>query len=306
MSYKPSISEIKALRERSGAGLRDVKNALIESGGDIDGAFDYLRKRGIAKAQKKAGRVAADGLLIGKVEGSTGVLAEINCETDFAAGTDAFIAYANAAVEALISNKPTDIDAFQACTWADGSTTVEATQKAVFTIGENIRVRRFHMFEAAEGTHLHYYIHGKRLGTMVEVKAPSTEQTEDVLDEICLHIVSTRPEYINSSDIPSALREKEETIQFERAKADEKMAKKPDEIIKKMINGRIIKWTQSISLMDQEWYEEKKKTAKKLKEFGSSLGGNVVVNEFACFGLGEGIQKKENNFADEVASMSNS
>merc|ERR1712072_92751 len=139
----------------------------------------------------------------------------------------------------------------------------EATQKAVFTIGENIRVRRFQIFEAGEGSHLHYYIHGKRLGTMVEVQAPSSEKTEDVLDEICLHIVSTRPEYVNVADIPDSLRAKEEEIQFERAKADEKMAKKPDEIIKKMIVGRVNKWTQSIALMEQEWYEEKKKTAKK-------------------------------------------
>merc|ERR1711907_141805 len=195
---------IKALRERSGAGLRDVKNALIEAGGDLDGALVYLRKRGIAKAAKKAGRIAADGLLIGKVEGSTGVLVEVNCETDFAAGTEAFIAYANGAVDALLENKPSDVEAFQNCVWADGSNTVEATQKAVFTIGENIRVRRFKIFEAAEGTHLHYYIHGKRLGTMVEVQAPSSDKTEDVLDEICLHIVSTRPEFVNVADIPNS------------------------------------------------------------------------------------------------------
>ena len=204
------------LRRMTNAGLMDCKKALTENGGDLDAAVDFLRKKGIATAAKKAGRTANEGVIAHYIrpDGKLGLLVEVNCETDFAAGTEAFIAYANGAVAALLENKPSDVEAFQSCVWADGSNTVEATQKAVFTIGENIRVRRFQIFEAGEGTHLHYYIHGKRLGTMVEVQAPSSDKTEDVLDEICLHIVSTRPEFVNVADIPNALREKEEACRL--------------------------------------------------------------------------------------------
>lgn len=304
MSYKPTMSEIKNLRARSGAGIKDCKNALIESQGDIQGAFDWLRMRGIAKAAKKASRIAAEGTIIAKVEGNVGVLLEVNCETDFAAGTDAFKGYVSEAMSIILEQGPTNLDELNDCTWSNGMKTEAYNQQVVFKTGENVRIRRFERLEASEGAHLHFYLHGNRLGSLVEVNAPAGDKTEDVLDEICMHLVASRPQYLSSKDIPSDMIEKERAIQMERASQDESLASKPEKVLKGIIMGRIGKWTKEIALLDQEWYEEKMKTSAKLKQFSDDLGGSVSVSRFSIFGLGEGIEKKENNFADEVASMS--
>jgi len=306
MSYKPTMAEIKQLRARSGAGIRDCKNALIESEGEIQGAFDWLRMRGIAKAAKKSGRIAAEGTISAKIDGNSGVLLEINCETDFAAGTDDFKKFVDDTSNLILSQSINSMEELQEAEWDNGMKTEEYVKQVVFKIGENIRIRRFQRFEASEGTHLHYYVHGTRLGGFVKVAAPASEKTEDVLDEICMHIVATRPQYIATSDIPAEIINKEQSIQMERASQDESLASKPEKVLKGIIIGRIKKWSKDIALMEQEWYEEKMATSKKLKEFGTDLGGTVTVEHFAMFGLGEGIEKKKDNFAEEVASMSQS
>lgn len=306
MSYKPTMAEIKQLRARSGAGIRDCKNALIESQGEIQGAFDWLRKRGIAKAAKKSGRVAAEGTISAKVDGNTGVLLEVNCETDFAAGTDDFKKFVDDTANLILSKSLNTMEELQEAEWDNGMKTEEYVKQVVFKIGENIRIRRFQRFESSEGTHLHYYVHGTRLGGFVEVGAPASDKTENVLDEICMHIVASRPQYIASSDIPSEILEKEQAIQMERASQDESLSSKPEKVLKGIIIGRIKKWSKEIALLEQEWYEEKMATSKKLKEFGNELGGAVSIQRFAMFGLGEGIEKKKDNFAEEVASMSQS
>ena len=304
MSYKPSMSEIKNLRERSGAGIQDCKNALVESQGDIEGAFDWLRMRGIAKAAKKASRVAAEGTIYAKVDGNVGVLLEINCETDFAAGTDDFKGFVSEAADIVLSQAPSTMDELMSCTWSNGMNTEEYKQQIVFKTGENIQIRRFERYVASEGAHVHFYLHGNRLGSLVEVQAPAGDGTENVLDEICMHIVASRPQFVATKDIPAEMLDKETDIQMERASQDDSLAGKPENVVKGIIAGRVKKWSQDIALNDQEWYEEKMKTADKLKQFGGDLGGAVSVTRFAVFGLGEGIEKKETNFAEEVASMS--
>ena len=306
MSYKPTMAEIKQLRARSGAGIRDCKNALIESEGEIQGAFDWLRMRGIAKAAKKSNRIAAEGTIFAKIEGTSGVLLEVNCETDFAAGTDDFKAFVQDTADLILSQSINTMEDLAQAEWNNGMKTEEYIKQIVFKIGENVRIRRFSRFESGTGTHLHYYVHGKRLGGFVEVAAPAGEKTEDVLDELCMHIVASRPQCIASSDIPADIINKEQEIEMERAAQDESLASKPENVLRGIISGRIKKWSKSIALLEQEWYEEKMPTAKKLQQFGNDLGGVVQVKRFAMYGLGDGIEKKQDNFAEEVASMSQS
>ena len=306
MSYKPTMAEIKQLRARSGAGIRDCKNALIESEGEIQGAFDWLRMRGIAKAAKKSNRIAAEGAIAAKIEGASGVLLEVNCETDFAAGTDDFKQFVQETAALILSKSLNTMEELSVAEWNNGMKTEDYIKQVVFKIGENVRIRRFSRFESTEGTHLHYYVHGNRLGGFVEIAAPAGDKTENVLDEVCMHIVASRPQYISSDDIPSEIINREQDIEMERAAQDESLANKPEKVLKGIIIGRIKKWSKSIALLEQEWYEEKMPTSKKLQEFGTDLGGTVEVKRFAMYGLGDGIEKKQDNFAEEVASMSQS
>ena len=305
--YKPSISDIKALRARTGAGLKDCKNALAESAGDLSEAVDWLRKKGIAKAAKKAGRVAAEGLIYAEVAGANGILLEVNCETDFVARTDDFQGFVKEAADVVLKQSPASMDALLSNTsWAEGRTAAEAQQQIVLKTGENIRLRRFSHFNAPEGAHLHSYVHtGARLGVLLEIQAPEADGLDDFMDDVAMHIVASRPEYVNSKEIPVALSEKEFNIQMERAAEDQAFKNKPPKILEGIIRGRIAKWKKEISLLDQEWYEGNKvKVATVLKDYSTKLGGSVVVNRFQVFSLGEGIEKKANNFVEEVEAMS--
>ena len=305
MAFKPSLAQIKELRARSGAGLKDCKTALTDSEGDIEGAIDWLRKRGIAKAAKKAGRIAAEGLIASTITDDVGVIVEVNCETDFVARTDNFKDYVAETLDVLTAQKPASISELEKCTWSEGRSTEEMQQNLVLKTGENIRIRRFKLISKDEGSHLYTYIHtGALLGVLLKVKAPSVDGVEDKMEDIAMHMVSKKPEFLSSKDVPSEIIDKEFALQMERAEQDESLKSKPPKVLQGLIRGRVSKWTKEIAFLEQDWYEGSKvKVTTALKDFGTKFGGTVEVTDFALFALGEGIEKKENNFADEVASM---
>ena len=299
MAYKPTMAEIKELRERTGAGIRDCKLALVSTEGNIETAIDELRKKGIAKAAKKSGRAAAEGRIRVALDGNRGVIVEVNCETDFVGNTDEFSTFVDDVAKHILSNEPADIDALNAQSWNDEITVEQAVQEMVIKTGENIQLRRFVMVDTENN--LFSYVHtGDRLGVIGEYQ--SSEELEDFASDLAMHIVAQRPQYITSTDIPSDILSKEEEIQSERIKADPKFDGKPEKVLTGALQGRLNKWKKSISLMDQAWEHDdsgKVSVTKAIKE----LGTPVSVVSFHTFELGEGIEKKESNLADEVADM---
>ena len=270
---------VKELRERTAAGMMECKKALVEAEGDIELAIENMRKSGAAKAAKKAGNIAAEGTIIIKEEAGVAVLLEVNCQTDFVAKDSGFLAFANEVAEAALAER-LDIEALQA--------KFEDTRIALVTkIGENISIRRVQL---VEGVALASYRHGEKIGVVV-----AGEGEADTLKHIAMHVAASKPEYVNPSDVPAEVVEKEKAVQVEIAMNEGK----PQEIAEKMVIGRMKKFTGEVSLTGQAFIMEPKKTvAEILKEKGAS------VSNFVRLEVGEGIEKaKEMSFAEEVAAV---
>ncbi|PKG57635.1 elongation factor Ts [Shewanella sp. Choline-02u-19] len=272
-----TAAQVKELRDRTGAGMMDCKKALTETDGDIELAIDAMRKSGAAKAAKKAGNIAAEGTILIKNGEGFAALLEVNCQTDFVAKDASFLAFANAALEVAVASKVT-IEELKA--------QFEETRVALVTkIGENINVRRI---EYIDGANLATYRHGERIGVVV-----AGEADEETLKHIAMHVAASKPEFVNPEDVPAALVAKEEALQIEIAMNEGK----PEEIAKKMVLGRMKKFTGEISLTGQAYIMEPKKTVGTiLKEKGAS------VSNFVRLEVGEGIAKKVEDFAAEVAA----
>lgn len=270
---------VKELRERTAAGMMECKKALVEAEGDIELAIENMRKSGAAKAAKKAGNIAAEGTIIIKEEGGVAVLLEVNCQTDFVAKDGGFLAFANEVAEVALAER-LEIEALQA--------KFEDARIALVTkIGENISIRRVQL---VEGVALASYRHGEKIGVVV-----AGEGDTDTLKHIAMHVAASKPEYVNPSDVPAEVVEKEKAVQVEIAMNEGK----PQEIAEKMVIGRMKKFTGEVSLTGQAFIMEPKKTvAEILKEKGAS------VSNFVRLEVGEGIEKAaEMSFADEVAAV---
>ncbi|MCL1057651.1 translation elongation factor Ts [Shewanella gelidimarina] len=272
-----TAAQVKELRDRTGAGMMDCKKALTETDGDIELAIDAMRKSGAAKAAKKAGNIAAEGTILIKNGEGFAALLEVNCQTDFVAKDASFLAFANSVLEVAAASKVT-IEELKA--------QFEETRVALVTkIGENINVRRI---EYIDGANLATYRHGERIGVVV-----AGEADEETLKHIAMHVAASKPEFVNPEDVPAALVAKEEALQIEIAMNEGK----PEEIAKKMVLGRMKKFTGEISLTGQAYIMEPKKTVGTiLKEKGAS------VSNFVRLEVGEGIAKKVEDFAAEVAA----
>ncbi|OCH12982.1 MULTISPECIES: translation elongation factor Ts [unclassified Aliivibrio] len=271
---------VKELRERTAAGMMECKKALVEAEGDIELAIENMRKSGAAKAAKKAGNIAAEGTIIIKEEAGVAVLLEVNCQTDFVAKDGGFLAFANEVAEVALAERLNDITALQA--------KFEDARIALVTkIGENISIRRVQL---VEGVALASYRHGEKIGVVV-----AGEGAAETLKHIAMHVAASKPEYVNPSDVPAEVVEKEKAVQVEIAMNEGK----PQEIAEKMVIGRMKKFTGEVSLTGQAFIMEPKKTvAEVLKENGAS------VTNFVRLEVGEGIEKAvEMSFADEVAAV---
>jgi elongation factor Ts len=277
---------VKELRERTGAGMMECKKALVETGGDMDGAIEFLRKSGLAQADKKASRVAAEGKIALAVsdDGREAVMVEINCETDFVAKDDSFVAFAEAVARNALAEGPTDVDALMQ-TSIDGSTVEEARQALVSKIGENIQVRRF-VRSSSDGA-LGAYVHGGRIGVLVDVSGGDEELARD----LAMHVAAMNPEFVSADDVPADVMAREKDILIAQAEG----SGKPPEIVEKMVEGRLRKHLSGITLLGQAFVKDGDLTVEKLlKQSGAR------VNGFSRLAVGEGIEKKQENFADEV------
>jgi elongation factor Ts len=284
-----TASLVKELRERTGAGMMECKKALVECDGDIEAAAELMRKSGAAKADKKSGRVAADGAVKIKVsdDGKKAVVVEINSETDFVAKDDNFQIFADAVTDIIFDQQPADVAALADMKTASGDTVEQARQALIAKIGENIQVRRFEVVNTEDS--LVSYQHGARIGVLVNSSA-SSEMARD----IAMHIAAANPKYIQESDVPAEFIEKEKDILIAQAES----SGKPREIIEKMIQGRLKKYLGEITLLGQPFVKDPDQTVGKLLSSASA-----AVSGFIRYEVGEGIEKKQEDFAAEVMAQ---
>lgn len=289
-----SAAQVKELRERTGSGMMECKKALVDADGDLDAAIEALRKTGLAKADKKASRIAAEGLVVVELsdDGKTAALVEVNCETDFVAKKDDFQEYASAIAKRVLSDNPADLDALLAMPLSDtDSATIEDSRKALIaTIGENISVRRFTRMQSDAG--IASYRHGVRIGVLVEYSGGDMELGKDIAMHIAAH--DPRPVCVSEDQVPAEMLASERNFFTEQARE----SGKPDNIIEKMIEGRVRKYLAEITLLGQSFVKNPDLSVAKLLE---QAGANVLG--FERMELGEGIEKKTENFADEVMAQ---
>jgi len=280
-----TASMVKELRERTGAGMMECKKALVETSGDLDAAAEHLRKSGQAKADKRAGRVAADGRVVVASEGNRAVIVEVNSETDFVAKDENFMSFTNAVAAAALATGTTDVEALAAATLADGRTVEVARTELISKVGENIAVRRVAFVESASV--LASYTHGARIGAVVALDGGD----ETLARDIAMHVAASNPSCIDESGVPAEMLANEKRILTEQAQD----SGKPAEIVEKIVFGRINKFLKEITLLGQPFVKDTDVSVGKLLE---SAGATVTA--FVRFEVGEGIEKKQENFADEV------
>jgi elongation factor Ts len=287
-----TAAQVKELRERTGCGMMECKKALVDASGDMEAAAETLRKSGLAKADKKAGRVAAEGVIVVEVSGDSkrGAIVEVNSETDFVARKEEFQDFAKAVVRRVLESAPADVDALLAMPLEDGGPAVEEARRSLIaSIGENITVRRFSRREAVKGN-LSSYLHGARIGVLVELEGGDGELARDV----AMHIAASKPVCIDEDGVSQEMLDKEKEIFSAQAEA----SGKPPEIVEKMVSGRLRKFLGEITLLGQPFVKDPDQTVGKLLK---AAGASVVC--FDRFELGEGIEKKAENFAEEVMAQ---
>ena len=280
-----TAQQVKELRDRTAAGMMDCKKALVEADGDIELAIENMRKSGAIKAAKKAGRIAAEGAIFAKTNGATALIIEVNCETDFVAMDKSFLAFAEKVADIALANKIDTVEALSSQAF-DDSTVEEARELLVAKIGENISVRRL---QIVEGENLGAYVHGRKIGVISVL----TGGDADLAKDIAMHVAAASPQFVKPEDVPADVVAKEKEIQLQIAIE----SGKPAEIAEKMVNGRMAKFTGEVSLTGQAFIKDPSMTVAKLLK-----GANADVVSFIRLEVGEGIEKKTEDFAAEVAA----
>ncbi|MEJ6121243.1 translation elongation factor Ts [Vibrio sp. 2-Bac 85] len=280
-----TAQQVKELRDRTAAGMMDCKKALVEADGDIELAIENMRKSGAIKAAKKAGRIAAEGAIFAKTNGTTALIIEVNCETDFVAMDKSFLAFAEKVADIALANKVESVEALNALAY-DDSTVEEARELLVAKIGENISVRRL---QIVEGENLGAYVHSRKIG----VVSVLTGGDADLAKDIAMHVAAAAPQFVKPENVPADVVAKEKEIQLQIAIE----SGKPAEIAEKMVSGRMAKFTGEVSLTGQSFIKDPSMTVAKLLK-----GANADVVSFVRLEVGEGIEKKVEDFAAEVAA----
>ena len=283
---------IKELRERTGVGMMDCKKALTQAGGDIDLAIETLRKKGAATAEKKAGRIAAEGIIVSARNDSASVLVEVNCETDFVAKDDSFKRFCSEVADAVLRDAPVDVGSIAALELAGGEAVETARQELIIRIGENISIRRFARFEAQSGL-ISRYLHGSRIGVLVKMSGGDDELGRD----IAMHVAASRPLCISEDEMDSAVLEKEKEIISAQAAASGKSA----DIIEKMVAGRIRKFLKENTLSGQPFVKNTEQTVGQLL-----TAKGVSALQMVRLEVGEGLEKRSEDFAAEVMAQASS
>lgn len=300
---KVSVAEIKELMKATGVGMMDCKKALEEAEGDTDKAILVLREKGLATQAKKSGRVAAEGIVTSVVEGNVGAVVEVNIETDFAANNEEFKSFVAAVAKTVIEKNPADLDALKAETISGGDKSVEETLQDLFIkIRENMVIRRFQRFEGV----LVPYVHGGgSIGVMVKLDTDlDADKVYEVGKDCALQVAAMNPAYLNREAVPASVLESEKDIMLAQMSEDPKMANKPEQVKVKIVEGKIGKYYSENCLLEQAFVKDDKvSVGKYVENSAKDLGGSIKVVDYVRFERGEGVEKKEDNFADEVASM---
>lgn len=284
---KISAAQVKELRDKTGVGMMDAKKALVETEGDMEKAVDVLREKGVAKAEKKSGRVAAEGMAAIAVKGNKAAIVEVNCETDSVASTDKFKALVAELADKIATEEPKTVDDALALKTANGTVKDDVIETTQVT-GEKISLRRFHVIEKGDDQNFGSYLHnGGLIGVLVVLDGADEATAKDV----AMHVAAINPEYVNRSQVPAETLAHEKEVLVKEALNEGK----PEKIVEKMVEGRLNKWLSEISLDDQEFVKDSDQT---VSHFVESKGGKV--NTFIRFEVGEGIEKKTDNFVDEV------
>ncbi|MCH5332324.1 MAG: elongation factor Ts [Agathobacter sp.] len=303
---------VKELREMTGAGMMDCKKALNETNGDMDEAVEYLRKNGQAKAEKKAGRIAAEGLCTVAMDGDrTAAVVEVNSETDFVAKNETFREFVDAVAKQALGSGTDDMDAFMAQKWIldEGKTVQEALTEKIAVIGENLKIRRFEKVTAENGCVVSYIHGGGRIAVIVEAETSvANDEVKTAMSNIAMQIAALYPKYVSRDEVSADYIEHEKEILRAQIMNDPKESQKPEKVINGMIEGRVSKELKEICLVDQVYVkaEDGKQTVGQyLAQVSKNVGADVAVKRFVRFETGEGLEKKQEDFAAEVAAQMN-
>lgn len=299
-----TAKDVAALREKTGCGMMDCKKALTESNGNMEAAIDFLREKGLAASAKKAGRIAAEGVAFAKVNasGDVGVVVEVNAETDFVAKNADFQAFVETCADTVIENAPADLEALLKCKISGGNETVEeALREKILTIGENIKVRRFARFDGVVTTYVHA---GGRIGVLVKFDADapvaSTEAFKAFAKDIAMQVAAVNPLFLDRDSVPAEVVEHEKKIMTEQVMNEGK----PANIAEKIVMGKLGKYFKEVCLVDQLFVKDNDLTVQKyVDQTAKELGGSIKIVDFVRFEKGEGLEKRSDNFAEEVSGM---
>ena len=298
-----TAKDVQALREKTGCGMMDCKKALTETNGDMDAAADYLREKGLASQAKKAGRIAAEGTVCAICENGIGAVVEINAETDFVAGGEEFKALALKVAKVIAAQNPVDLDALNKCT-DNGQTVEEMVQELFLKVRENIKIRRFARYEGKVVTYVHA---GGKIGVMVNFDTELGLDNADFVamgKNVAMQIAAMNPGYLDEASVPAEVIEKEKSILIAQMKEDPKMANKPDMVLGKIVEGKIGKFYKENCLVEQQYVIDNELTVGKyVDKTAKELGKDIKIISFVRFEKGEGIEKRVDDFAAEVASM---
>lgn len=301
-----TAQDVKELRDMTGCGMMDCKRALVEADGNRDEAVKILREKGLAKAAKKAGRIAAEGVVKTKVADGKGVIVEINCETDFCAKSDKFLEMVEAIADTILANDAADVEALKSCTVVGTSQPVsEYMTEKIATIGENMNIRRF---VKLDGTLVGYMHDGGRIGTIVKLDTdkPDNAGVLECAKNVALQITALNAQYVDEAAVPADVIASEREVQTALVKEENSKAAKPkpENILDKIVDGRMRKFFEEVCLADQSYFKDDSMTiAKYVDSAAKAEGASIKILSFVRYERGEGIEKKADNFADEVASM---
>ncbi|SBW04993.1 Elongation factor Ts [uncultured Eubacteriales bacterium] len=301
-----TAKDVQALREMTGVGMMDCKKALTETDGDMDKAVEYLREKGLAAAQKKAGRIAAEGIAYAAVVDGVGVVVEVNAETDFVGKNDLFVDFVKGVAAAVVKNNPADVEALMAAPYGNGHTVQEELQEKVLVIGENIQIRRFALF--ADGVSVPYNHAGGKIGVLVnlEVSAGLEDKVTEVGKDLAMQIAALNPRFLDKSEVDQATLDTEKKIMLIQMSEDPKMASKPDKVKEGIVAGKMGKFFKENCLLQQEFVKD---SALSVEEYvaktAKELGGTIALKGAVRFEKGEGIEKKQEDFAAEIAKQLN-
>ena len=298
-----TAADVKNLREMTGVGMMDCKKALVASDGDMDKAIEFLREKGLAASAKKAGRIAAEGMAYAAVIDGVGVVVEVNAETDFVGKNEKFVDFVKGVAATVAANKPADLDALMACKYNGTENTVtEQQQEMVLVIGENIKVRRFSFF--TEGVSVPYIHAGGKIGVLVNLEVSEGIDATEIGKDVAMQIAALNPRFWDKSQVTQDVLDDEKKIMMVQMANDPKMANKPEQVREKIVMGKMNKFYAENCLLQQEFVKDNSMTVEKyIASAAKALGGTVTFKNAVRFEKGEGIEKKQENFADEIAKM---